>query len=406
MTTRKNETFFEQKKPWSEIKDALLKCYLKPYIAKILAHGGPVRYIDCFAGAGKFSDGSDGSPLIAINEINDALNFSYAKEKDVKLFFIEKNHAATLKEVLQSDDNLVGGVIAGGFEENFIPLARKHQRSNLFCYIDPFGVKVLDSHLLDDLTKLDFLTIELLINFNSFGFFRWACAHENVSIDKQTLADYSEFDNGDFSEGNCLEAKDDDLNNVLGTSKWKDIVASYNGRKESDPRAGKRAVEDIAILYWHLLKNRFEYVLRIPINIRNGGKTEYYMFFATNHEDGAVLMGNAMGQMEEQMKLIREHGQFLLFDSNADEDPSADMRELLLIFKGKGEKSVRLKRFIAVLYTRRSYYNTEKRIVGVLKEWEKQGIIVVKRYPALTPTGKVSAFWCDNGTKKLQISLL
>ena len=88
MSVKSNEVFFDKKKQCSEIKDDLLRCYLKPYMTKILAHGGPVRYVDCFAGAGKFSDGSDGSPLIAAKEIKEALEFSHAFRKDVKMYFI------------------------------------------------------------------------------------------------------------------------------------------------------------------------------------------------------------------------------------------------------------------------------------------------------------------------------
>lgn len=29
---KKNDDFFKVKKPWSEVKDELLGCYLKPYI--------------------------------------------------------------------------------------------------------------------------------------------------------------------------------------------------------------------------------------------------------------------------------------------------------------------------------------------------------------------------------------
>jgi hypothetical protein len=33
---KKNDDFFKEKKPWSEVKDELLECYLKPYIQKVL----------------------------------------------------------------------------------------------------------------------------------------------------------------------------------------------------------------------------------------------------------------------------------------------------------------------------------------------------------------------------------
>jgi hypothetical protein len=48
-----NEAFFGKKRAWSEVKDDLLRCYLKPYVAKILHTGHPLLYIDCFAGKGK-----------------------------------------------------------------------------------------------------------------------------------------------------------------------------------------------------------------------------------------------------------------------------------------------------------------------------------------------------------------
>ena len=59
--------FFVSKKEWSEVKDALLECYLTPYITKIIHTHKTVNYIDCFAGKGKFDDGKLGSPILALN---------------------------------------------------------------------------------------------------------------------------------------------------------------------------------------------------------------------------------------------------------------------------------------------------------------------------------------------------
>mgnify|MGYP003304257067 CR=1 FL=1 len=42
--------FFKEKKPWSEVKDALLGHYLKPYFQKILHTRRAIVYVDCFAG--------------------------------------------------------------------------------------------------------------------------------------------------------------------------------------------------------------------------------------------------------------------------------------------------------------------------------------------------------------------
>ena len=65
---KKNDDFFVKKKPWSKVKDELLGCYLKPYVAKILHTRKPLAYVDCFAGKGKFDDGNPGSPLIALDQ--------------------------------------------------------------------------------------------------------------------------------------------------------------------------------------------------------------------------------------------------------------------------------------------------------------------------------------------------
>ena len=71
--SKKNDDFFKEKKPWSEVKDQLLGCYFKPYVQKILHTRKPLEYVDCFAGKGKFDDGKPGSPLIALELIDECL---------------------------------------------------------------------------------------------------------------------------------------------------------------------------------------------------------------------------------------------------------------------------------------------------------------------------------------------
>lgn len=70
--------FFKKKNEWSEIKDTLLRCYLPQYFQKLLVSGKPIFYIDCFAGKGKFDDGNDGSPLIAMQIINERLGICFS----------------------------------------------------------------------------------------------------------------------------------------------------------------------------------------------------------------------------------------------------------------------------------------------------------------------------------------
>ena len=56
--------FFKGKKPWSEIKDAVIGSYLPPYLRKVAQLEKHIVLVDAFAGRGKYEDGSAGSPLM------------------------------------------------------------------------------------------------------------------------------------------------------------------------------------------------------------------------------------------------------------------------------------------------------------------------------------------------------
>lgn len=65
-------SFFKTKKGWSIYKDKLLENYLPLYLSKILSTGRDTLFIDGFAGKGKFDDGTDGSPIIIRDKIEQA----------------------------------------------------------------------------------------------------------------------------------------------------------------------------------------------------------------------------------------------------------------------------------------------------------------------------------------------
>ena len=97
---KKNDDFFVEKKPWSEVKDQLLGCYLKPYVAKILHTHKPLVYVDCFAGKGKFDDGKQGSPLIALEIMEQGLNSSTMSGRlQIAPAFIDLNMRMTFEQI-------------------------------------------------------------------------------------------------------------------------------------------------------------------------------------------------------------------------------------------------------------------------------------------------------------------
>jgi hypothetical protein len=122
------DNFFEKKHSWSNLKDNILDWYLKPYFAKILQTGKPVRVIDCFAGKGRFDDGHPGSPIIIANHIQGLLNEN--PRRDVKGFFIEKKYFKNL------DKNISGYIncqtLNGTYEDHIVNLLKNSDGYTLY----------------------------------------------------------------------------------------------------------------------------------------------------------------------------------------------------------------------------------------------------------------------------------
>ncbi len=91
--------------------------------------------------------------------------------------FIDPNDANDLSANISGFGNGYGltQVVSGRYEEQIEDILRRKQGLNVFLYIDPYGIKALDSALFDKYEAFGFHTLEMLINFNSFGFFRDAC---------------------------------------------------------------------------------------------------------------------------------------------------------------------------------------------------------------------------------------
>lgn len=96
--SKKNDDFFKEKKIWSEVKDELLGCYLKPYVQKIMHTKHPIVYIDCFAGKGRFEDGKPGSPIIALGVMKKCIENTKLQDfKGIETTLIDVNYAEDLK---------------------------------------------------------------------------------------------------------------------------------------------------------------------------------------------------------------------------------------------------------------------------------------------------------------------
>ena len=132
-------------------------------------------YVDCFAGKGKFDDGKDGSPLVALDCLDTSLRQTReskigAPDPQVFMRFIELYHAEALKANLPLEHVSRSKVISGAFESEIIKLLtaaiQKYRDLNAFLYVDPYGIKALSMPLFLRLPEV-FSSAELLINLNS-----------------------------------------------------------------------------------------------------------------------------------------------------------------------------------------------------------------------------------------------
>ena len=281
--SKDNSHFFDKKQIWSEVKDQLLGCYLRPYVQKILATHRPLYYVDCFAGKGRFNDGQDGSPRIALDIISNCLNSTTMQQARIESCFIDLNYAEDLRTNLSEYSNIK--IVPGKYEEHIENLLSSKRGQNVFLYIDPYGIKALDCGLFDKFaSSFGFNSIELLINLNSFGFMREACR-----VKKVKYSGVESFDDIVEYEPTCLDSSSKSiqaLTNIAGGDYWENIVEDYKQGHIDGYQAEKRFAQE----YCDRLRKKYRYVLNMPIRLHKGQRPKYRMIHATNHADGCVLM--------------------------------------------------------------------------------------------------------------------
>lgn len=386
--SKKNNDFFKEKKTWSEEKDELLACYFRPYVAKILHTYKPLVYIDCFAGKGKFDDGKKGSPLIALDIIRDSCQATkITGMPNIETAFIDANYAAELRENLAAYPK--AKVIAGKYEDEIDTLLKDKNDSNVFLYIDPYGIKALNCARFDQLANGQFNSIELLINMNTFGFIREGCrvfgAHfktEATFFDDLVEYEPTVLDTSDNSLKSSVQA----LNDIAGGDYWKIIIEQY----KKGEITGYEAEEYFAEQYCQRLSQSYSYVLNMPIRIQKGKHTKYRMIHATNHPDGCILMADNICNRWELLREIQTGGQMSLWEEDINNQP-IDMSEIenkVIDHFSQCGSWISLNAAMAVFFVKYGIICSTSDITKILKKLEKRGRLDVLRNPRLTKSGK------------------
>lgn len=394
---KKNDDFFVEKKAWSVVKDELLGCYFKPYVSKILHTYKPLVYVDCFAGKGKFDDGNQGSPLIALDVISQCQANTTATGTSIEATFIDLNYAADLQENLK--DYPWVKIISGKYEDNIRGILKNKSGCNVFLYIDPYGIKALQCTLFDDFAKGRFNSIELLINMNSFGFIREACHAMGTTFDdKEIFDDLVEY------EPTKMDASDKsikELNEIAGGDYWQPIIASYKKHEIN----GYDAESQFAEQYCMRLMQSYTYVLNMPLRIKRNQRPKYRLIYATNHRDGCLLMVDNICSRWQALQEIQSGGQLQLWDENYDNQvvDDDDIEKKTIEHFSQCENWTSLYEALAVFFMKHGPICSTGVVKNILKKLEQEGCLCVLRNPDMTAKGKPTAFMSEEKGKTVSV---
>lgn len=399
--SKKNDDFFKEKKLWSEVKDELLGCYLKPYIQKVLNTRKPIVYVDCFAGKGIFEDGKPGSPIIALDTMKDCLLHTQVEGCSIAPYFIDLNYAEDLKRNISAYKVPEKNIISGKYEEEIEEILSGKEGSNLFLYIDPYGIKALNHKFFDDFSgSKKYNSVELLINLNSYGFIREGCRVLGVNFgDEALLEDLVEYETTKLEQN---EKSVNLLNEIAGGDYWKEIIQNKN-RGTIDTKEAEKLFAD---QYCARLKHNYRYVLNMPLRIKRGQAPKYRMVHATNHVSGCLLMVDNICNRWQLMKDIQTGGQMSLFTEDVDNNiiDDAGLNDRVKKHIRKYQQLERLNDILADFFIQNGPVCTTGKVKDIYKALEKSGEIVVVRNPSVTDkTEKPSRFFADEKGKTTKL---
>lgn len=273
--------FFQAKKPWSRYKDMILSYYLMPYLPKVCTLGKPVVVVDCFAGPGRFEDGTDGSPLIIAKVVTQMVE----KGKAVSALLIEEKKG--LFERLQMNLKPYAScceVVRDSFEDTAQKIAKLATDHTVFVYIDPYGIKPL--HFATLATIYENIqrgsSVEVLLNLNTPSLVR-----NGLAILKRMQPTDMEDDRATEQEvevDHTMTAED--LDSIAGGAYWREIVCGDGAFANMEQECLRK--------YMNIMSRYFDQLCYYGVKAKYEHTVpKYRLVFGSRHPDAFVLMNDA-----------------------------------------------------------------------------------------------------------------
>ncbi len=312
--SRPSETLWKIE-PHTKAKHEILRRYLGAWFPILGSRIPRIVYIDGFCGPGRYSDGEDGSPIIALKE---ALKQPVLATSDVNFLFIDEradriNHLNSEISLLKIPSNFHVHCIVNEFENTLTRILdglqqNGHQLAPTFAFIDPFGFAGAPFSLVKRL--LSNQRTEVFINI-MIEFVNRFADHPSDAVTRNIKQ--------------LLGASDAEITNVVNSQ---DRILAFQQ------------------LYQDNLHKYAKFVRFFEMYDDNNNLI-YYLFFASNHPLGHKKMKEAFWRVDCQSGFKfsdrTNPNQPVLFKSN----PALDLAKLLkLHFSGTIQKSERVILFV------------------------------------------------------------
>lgn len=258
-----NPSYWQEYSNIQHIKHKIISEYLKGWFPKLGSWNGKILYIDTHAGRGKYTEGQEGSPVVALKTF---LSHSYKdkilKHCEVRFTFIEadKSNAIELQKQIIELGELPNNMKCKVYSEDCFDLLDEiiekleEKGSSLapcLMFVDPYGFKI-PCETLRKIKK--YSASELLITFI------WR--ELDMALKQKEPTD------------NLAKT----LSSVFGSDDWKQIkeIEDFEVRGETAVQLLKRNIGAKWATYIRMLGNN--------------QKTRYFLLHLSDHESGRDLM--------------------------------------------------------------------------------------------------------------------
>ena len=295
-----SDPFFEQRTDWSRHKHQILDKYLRVWVYKLSSRYGTLAFVDACAGPGRYSDGTEGSPLLAAKWNDEQV--LVRKRGRLLILACEENpsNAKLLQQNLApwiGRDPHCAEVIDSNFEVALPDLLRRTRALPTIFFIDPYGPTLLAADRLGPLlADRDRAPTEIL-----------------ARLDPVMLARFAGW----------LRRRERNPSSHKAANKFRESLRHYNidvEALEATLKAGDAEYAPDRMMmfgqYLRLIRQRFHWVQIVPIRPTYHSAPKYYLFHGTDSPDGAAKLNDIVSTTEDSLFADSEANgpQTLLFE--------------------------------------------------------------------------------------------